>query len=423
VVAALLVGAGTADAEPRKKRREVLLEETRDQRIEGLEQRLDSALRQIDYLQAELDAMKRAGVSGATHALATGDQTLGPLQRVQATQPSQPSVPPERAVREEEERVSPDEEATDIQAAALRRARAVLIGEGRLEFEPGLAFTHTDRNRLDVRGLDIVENVFIGQIEVRSVERDSLSPFVGVRYGVSERVQLDMTAPYVFSYDRTFLPPTVQRSDDLGEDVERTRSSYDLGDVTLGLSVHALREDGWLPDLILSSELKTTTGSSPFEVDIDESATGTGFWGASVGATMVKVSDPASVFVNASYFYHMKDNDVGGYDEVDPPDSYTFGAGFSYALNPFLSFTTRFQTRYTEKTRLNGISIDGTDQVTASLSFGAAYALGPNRALDFTVGVGLTDDSPDFLMTLSMPLRWNVGVPGFLRGWGGDWDW
>lgn len=392
----------------------VLLEDDSAERIERIERNLSAARRYIEDLQRQLDEIRYGGPVPSRPAIARGEDLQARVRPV-AT-----AAPPQRApVDESKERVSEDQEAPVLQSAALRQAQAVLIGAGRLEVEPGLAFSYTDRNRLDVRGLDVVHNVFIGNITVRNVLRSSFSPFMSFRYGLTDRVQLSMNVPYVYSNDRVVIPPGVQQSGgNLAEDVETTSSANDIGDITLGASYHALLERPWVPDVILSSTLKTDSGASPFEVTGNTSASGTGFWGLTVGATAVKVSDPAVLFANADYFFHFAENNVSVYDSVDPPDSYGMGLGFSYSLNPFLRFTSRVSGRRIEKTKLNGQEIDGSDQVTGSFSMGVSYGLGYGRAFDLTAGIGLTDDSPDFVLSLSMPFNFYVGSPDWLtRQW------
>jgi hypothetical protein len=45
------------------------------------------------------------------------------------------------------------------------------------------------------------------------------------------------------------------------------------------------------------------------------------------------------------------------------------------------------------------------------LTFGASAILGRNMLVDAAVGVGLTDDSPDYSVSLSLPIRFST--PGF----------
>lgn len=421
-----MLAAATARA---GERGEVLVPAERE-RLERMERELREARRAIRVLSREVQVLKTVrGLGGwpswrrpgyAVPAVASGPA------RTQVAQNPPQQAPPRRGapqpVDESAERVSGEQERPDLQPATLRQARAVLIGEGRLEIEPSLSFSFTNRNRLDVRGIDIVENVFIGAIEVRNVERNTLTSTVSMRYGLTDRLQFSAAIPYLFSRSKSFLPPTVQREDQLGEDVESSRSSNDLGDITFGLTYHLLQEEGWKPDLTVALDIKTDTGSSPFEVGPNESASGTGFWGAGLGVTLLKIRDPAAIFVNGNYFFHKKESNVGNFDSVDPPDNWGFGFGVSYALNPFVSLTSSFNNRWVEKTKLNGQEIDGSDQRNASIGFGLSYALGRGRSLDVTASFGLTDDSPDYTVTVAMPFRFNPGVPEFIREWQQEWS-
>jgi hypothetical protein len=103
---------------------------------------------------------------------------------------------------------------------------------------------------------------------------------------------------------------------------------------------------------------------------------------------------------------------------VDPPDSINWGCGLSYALNPFLSLTTRLNGGFTEKTEVNGLEIDGSDQVTASLGLGLTYGLSSRTSLDISADLGLTDDSPDFQIRVSTPF--SLVVPRLWEDWR-DW--
>ncbi len=421
-----LLGPGTARA---GDERDGLVPAERE-RLARMERELREARRAIRVLSREVEVLKTVRGLGswpswrrpgyAVPAVASGPaRTQVAQNQAQAPAPRRGAPQP---VDESAERVSGEQERPDLQPATLRQARAVLIGEGRLEIEPSLSFSFTDRNRLDVRGIDIVENVFIGAIEVRNVERNTLTGTISMRYGLTDRLQFSAAVPYLYSRSKSFLPPTVQREDELGEDVEATRSSDDLGDITFGLTYHLLQEEGWKPDLTVALDVKTDTGSSPFEVGPNESASGTGFWGAGLGVTLLKIRDPAAIFVNGNYFFHMKESNVGAFDSVDPPDSWGFGFGVSYALNPFVSLTSSFNNRWVQKTELNGQEIDGSDQRNASIGFGLSYALGRGRSLDVTASFGLTDDSPDYTVTVAMPFRFNPGVPEFVREWQQEWS-
>jgi hypothetical protein len=422
--------------------------ETDEEKILLLEQKLYTAFRYMEEIRKELDSLKQTSrMASSTVKPSTGAQrswgpqrefrnrsaaprrfryiqTAAPARGTRGLQDSSGGPPPEKGApsrlseeAEDEETVSQEQEKPDLQAAFLREARAVLIRRGALEMTPSLRYMNTNRNELLLRGVDLIDTIFIGTIEVGRIKRRVLTAAYDMRYGLSDRIQLSLRIPYQRAERTRLLEPEVQR--ELGEPTELDTSSGGLGDIEAGVSVHALREGRWLPDLILSANLKSDTGRSPFEVDSGELSTGTGFWGLRFGGTFVKVSDPAVLFLNGGYFYHHKKDDVGPYSEVVPPDSWDVGLGFSYALNPFLSLTTRFSTTFTEKTEINGLEIDGSDQVSAILSFGASYALSGRTGLDIGADIGITDDSPDFSVRVSTPFMFTM--PHFLESWKPDW--
>jgi hypothetical protein len=405
------------------------------QRIQVLEQKIFQAARYIEGLHRELQVLKRAAGVATPPVGTQGAPSQRPRQAPSGAART-PTPPPgtqhafrgttseeERSAREErrreaerleeEEQVSQEQETQELQGAFLRQANAVLIPKGRFEITPALTFRHTNRSEMRVRGVDLIENIFVGTIEVGRLKRTVLSHSYAFRYGLTDRIQLDLTVPYQRSWRQEFLDPEVQRR--VGEPTETRTSDAGLGDISGGVSIHLLREGEYLPDLIVTANLKSDTGTSPFDVDSETLATGTGFWGLRSGFTLVKVVDPAVLFLSSGYFYHHASDDVKGFKEVDPPDRIDLGFGLSYALNPFLSLSTSFSGSYAEKTAVNGKDIDGSDQVTASLGLGATYALSKRSSLDISTAFGLTDDSPDFLISVSMPM--SFVMPRFWEDW------
>ena len=393
------------------------------QRIQALEQKIFQAARYIEGLSRELQRLKRtAGVTSPPVAAPPppgGAAPSAPPGTQHAFRQPTPQTPSRRRAEserlEEEEEVSRDQERIEPQAGFLRQARAVLIAKGRLEIDPTLTYRHTNRHQLLIRGVDLIENIFIGNIEVSRLQRTVLTTSASFRYGLTNRIQLNLAVPYQRAFRKFALEPAVQRQ--LGEETETKESDAGLGDIEAGLSVHLLREGEWLPDMIVTVGLKSDTGTSPFDVDAGSLATGTGFWGLRTGATFVKVSDPAVLFLSGGYFYHHPKDDVEGFGEVEPPDGINYGFGLSYALNPYLSLTTRFSGGLTDKTVVEGIEIDGSDQVSASLGLGITYALSGRTSLDLSAEFGLTDDSPDFTIRVSTPMSFSLPSLGDWKSW------
>lgn len=408
------------------------------ERIRLLEQNLATALQKIEALRGELVDLKArtapAARPGGAQAPSQVAQPASPPQHPQGPvaasrppprppavaqappQPSSASTPKEGAaatpkpapVEEEEESAGGEDEEPQVTPEFLRRASAVLLPRNTLEFDPSVSYTYTNRNNLNIRGLDILSSVFIGTIKVNKLRRSLISPSLSVRYGVTDRIQASVSIPYSFANVELFVPADVEQAV-ASRQTDTAFSDRGIGDINIGVAVHALRESNWLPDVVLAADVKTDTGGSPFLVDRTSYATGTGFWGVRGGMTLVRVSDPGVFFANIGYFYHIPEKNVTrALREVDPADSIDWGVGLSYSLNPFLSFSTRFSNRIGGKTSINGRPVDGTDSVSGSLQLGMTYGYARNRSFDFSLGAGLTDDSPDFTAAISAPFSFNL---------------
>jgi hypothetical protein len=57
---------------------------------------------------------------------------------------------------------------------------------------------------------------------------------------------------------------------------------------------------------------------------------------------------------------------------------------------------------------VDGRKIEGTDQVSTSLFIGASSIVAPRVLLDVTAGIGLTEDAPDYSITVSLPIRFDL---------------
>lgn len=382
----------------------------REAKIRTIEQRLLGVQQVVRGLQSELRALKassspgQAGPERAAQPSPAQPPRQPRTQTAQAPPPRPPAQGRSRGTSEEERAVSPDQQVPDFTPGALRETRAVLIRPGLLEIDPRLRYEFSKRDVLDVSGINIVTAIFVGTFRIGEVTRDRVTPALNFRYGYSRDLQFNLAVPYTWVKRETILPDTVQEA--LSDGFFDTSRNAHLGDVSVGFSYHLWRESEQLPDLILSATAKTKTGKGPFDVGFNQSSTGTGFWGASVGLTAVKVSDPGVLFANVGYFYHQEDK-VRGFD-FDPPDSIDWGLGYSWALNPYLNITTRIEGRFVEETRVNATSIQGSGLTIANLGLGIAYGYSATGSLDIFAQFGLTDDAPDFSLVVSRPFIFNA---------------
>lgn len=384
--------------------------EQRAQSIRALEQKLEAAERYMRGLRAELDALKAgAPLPGAPPSGAAPPPARPP--EVARTTPPPPPAPEPAA--DEDEGPAPDADRPVFTPAFLRQAQAVLIPRHRLEVTPSFFHTFDDSNVLEIRGLDILNTIFIGRINVERERRHGLTAQLDARYGITDRLQANVTIPYRYVYSQLFVAPGVQGIGE-AEIADRTVQTNHIGDIEFGTSYHAVREKGWRPDLILSLSTKTRTGLAPADIELSDAEvpTGTGFWGLRGQATMVKVTDPGILFASASYLWHIEDEvealvsaNTSRRFDLDPGDIFQLSAGYGFALNPYLSLTTRIEASYVEALRIDGDWISGTERWLSTLSFGATYGVSRNMALDLAFEIGLTEDTPDFRFSVGAPIQ------------------
>src|SRR5699024_11160586 len=92
--------------------------------------------------------------------------------------------------------------------------------------------------------------------------------------------------------------------------------------------------------------------------------------------------------------------------EVDPGDSVSLNVGMGLALNERSSLSISYKHTYIMETKFDGDeSVDSTDTQLGQVLFGYGYRLSQDTSLNFTIGAGLTDATPDVSLTFSMPMR------------------
>ena len=300
-----------------------------------------------------------------------------------------------------------EKEQGKVETGIVAEKGGVLIGKGKLIFEPGLQYSHISTQRLDVTGFSVLPSLVFGVVQIEKIRRDILVSSVTLKYGIIDAIELDVKVPHLLRYDNfTFGVPA--------DRTEKRIDNSGLGDVEGALLVHVVKETESRPDIIASVKVKSRTGKSPYNIPTEtinnntvptDLPLGSGHWAVEPGITVVKSADPAVIFGNISYFNHFKRNVGYGFGEVDPSDSINYSLGVAYALSDKVALSSAFEQRFYKKTKINGVKQPDTDINTATLSFGTTYALHERAALSFSIGIGLTPDSPDFQVSMRLPIR------------------
>ena len=318
-------------------------------------------------------------------------------------------------------------EAVVKEAPASRSAEAVYREQNALfnqtfTLETGVSYSHSDRRQLTLEGFLALDAIFLGSIKLDRIKSDIVQLDVTGRYGVTDRLQFDFNAPFLYR-SSTFESSGVGNSASaIGE---RDVTNTDIGDVSAGAYYRLFPETPTRPDIVFNMRVKAPTGKHPYGINFrtvedvsapDDLPTGNGLWSLSTGLTFVKTVDPAILFANIGYSHNFsrKFNDIDGNPdtkisgEIDLGDSYQLGGGLAFALNDRMSTSMSYAHRFSQKARikqagLGWSSVTGSDASAGSLNFGVTYAMSDKLSMVANVGMGVTPDAPDVTVGIKFP--------------------
>lgn len=330
----------------------------------------------------------------------------------QATEPEQPPPQPPVPLEPEPEPERPKPEAP--REALLLERGAILLPKGTLQIEPSFEYSHFSSSRVAISGLTIFDAIIIGTLNVDSLKRDILTGYLTARYGLLDRLQFDVRIPYVYRRDEEVLGVGTANQR------ERTTDNHNIGDIEASLLGQALIGSGAVPDVILRVDATFPTGEDPFGIERErvegrpgelrprKPATGTGFYGVGPGVTAVWRSDPVVFFTGARYTFNLS-RDVGnGFGNINPGDSLEWLAGFNLAVSERVALNLSFVDKMFWSTTQGGVTVPGSSFNDARLVLGASIGLTANVSLLVSAGIGLTEASPDFQFTVSLPIAFKL---------------
>jgi hypothetical protein len=301
--------------------------------------------------------------------------------------PGQPPAPGQKAAKAGPGQFEVDEEAAQ---RALERTLvitgALLLPYGQLEVQPGFNYV---RQQVDFPAL---ANTSTGTSVVSVSSRsDIIGGSAFIRLGLPFDSQLELYVPYQ-SIDRQTL---VEQAGDVAN-FDSTKGTG-FGDVRLGLAKTLLAEKHWWPDVIARVTWDSDSGQTPNSV-----VQGTGYSELQGSITVTKRQDPLVFLGNVSYESAFEK------DNIRPGDVLGFSLGAVLAASPETSLRVILNQNFIDDVEVNGRGIKGSDRVSSTLNFGASSIVGRAKFLDFTAGIGLTKDSPDYTVGVSFAMRFDL---------------
>ncbi|GFO56402.1 hypothetical protein GMSM_34090 [Geomonas sp. Red276] len=281
-----------------------------------------------------------------------------------------------------------EKKAEDILTAAGREY--TLIKKGNIGLEYSLNYSYFSG--------DVIKDAAV--VEKRS--NHNITNQVYTEYGLKENLSVNATLPFCYKFNK------------VGSDASQEAS--DLGDVSVGMQYQPYKAGGDMPVTILSAGASFPTGSSPYKINTENSlATGAGFYSLNAGASLSKTIDPLVAFANLIYTYSFEASDLdqnwsngSKLTSVDPGSSVALALGFGYALSykASLNMSAQFAYNYSNVYHFsNGTDFRNGSSTSATFNIGTGWRITPARSISLKLGIGLTNNDPDFSFTVRVPFE------------------
>ncbi|MEQ6918720.1 transporter [Halomonas aquatica] len=306
-----------------------------------------AAAETVQELQAQLDAQVRIN-----ELLKQRIRTLeGEAQAVAVAAPPAIAAPaPARAADD------PDE-ARALERALVREGIAVLP-PGSYEIAPGIGWTHSASGS------------------------DTYSASLDGRMGLQGGWMIGAGIPFL------------KRDTSLG-------GNSGPGDVSVSVWKEIWAQDGTRPSLVANLRYRAPTGKDFTETDIP---LGSGFHRLRGGLSMSKSIDPVAFYGGLSYTRTFA-RTVYGRTDLRYGDALGGNVGTSLAVTPEISLSTGVGVSFNQELEVDGVKVPGSDSTVASVNLGAGILLNKDLFLNISGVFGVTDESPDFGLGVSLPMR------------------
>ncbi len=308
--------------------------------------------------------------------------------------------------------------------APIFESPGVLTPRGQNVLEPSVNFSYASSNRVALVGYTIIPALLIGLIDVREVKRNTFTAALTWRRGITNRFELEGKLPVVYRSDSA-ISRRIASADNITEGLFDASGSG-VGDVEF-TARYQLNEGGAdKPFYVASLRLKTRTGKDPFEVVTATAIpggltnqlqrrlpTGSGFYTWQPGVTVLFPSDPAVFFGGVSYQHNVKRSNLSlktdegeqPVGDIKPGGVIGFNFGMGLAINERSSFSIGYDHSSIARTEQNGQKVpESVRTQLGSLLLGYSHKISAKTAVNVSVGVGVTRDSPDVSLTLRVPI-------------------
>jgi hypothetical protein len=313
-------------------------------------------------------------------------------------------------------------------APALSNSGGVLTPKGQIIIDPSIEYDYWSQNQLGVNGFQIIPGITFGNIFANRVEQNITTAALTARYGITDRLEINLKIPYVYNTGNTISLIPEGTSAQL---LNVNATGMGIGDMQFGSSYQFNSGDNGWPILVGNLLFKTATGISPFDVPIvtvndingqflegqpKKLATGTGFYAAEPSLTVLVPTAPGVLFANIQDVHNLGrtvhiQSVTGGpatpaYLQPGENPAITFGIGF--ALNDRAALTFSYQQEHVFTAFENHQAIAGSPYSFGTFNFGLGYQITQSTRVNLSVGIGAGQNAPVAKVLLEVPYRFSL---------------
>lgn len=394
--------------------------------LRDLGNRLKAQEEEIARLRRQLEDVQLEQMRGRGPAAQAAGATPAPQPQV-AAHPASPA-PPDAPLRIGEAQRADDAERREREKALVVREHAPLF-ERRFTLDTGLSYAYYDRRQLALSGFLALDAIFLGRLNLDQSKATIATFDVTGRYGISDRISLEATVPFVWR-DTRFVSGGAGGAASALSEVDLQGSG--LGDVSVAAYYQLVKESAKWPDVVASVRVRAPTGREPFGLKIvqpdgdntnlnvpESMPTGSGVWSTSANVSVLRTYDPVILFGNLGYTH----NFARDFDDISPilgtivPARVELGhviqlsGGVAIALNDRSAVSFSVATALQSATHTLAEPTEGEDPPalyrvpgsssnSTALNIGASYLLPSGWTFNGQLAAGLTPDAPNFVFAL-----------------------
>ncbi|WP_407655399.1 hypothetical protein [Burkholderia alba] len=419
---------------------------------QSMEDRLNTLMKVVDEQQRKIDALEQQVVDlqmaqrGRGAPGGSGDGVAAPASLIAQYTPVSPAAgegtgtatgvpvtpptPPAADNGAAAGTIGTDNKAsqpsrTEAENAVVQREHAPLF-DHKLTIDWGISDTYYDRRQLQLSGFLALDAIFLGNLNLGETKSHQLMTDVDVRYGLTDRINLDVDVPYLYRTSSFIVGGAGGAANTLSDS---TVNAHALGDVNFGLYYQFFKETQNMPDIVGSLRVKTPSGTSPFGIKLEQIdpnntnlvapnklPTGTGMWAITAGLSALKTYDPIVLFGSISYTYNVARSfsdisSVVGQTEpakVKLGDIIQFGGGVALAFSErdsaSISYTLAIEPQTETQAPGQGWQkVPGSQTTASTMNFGLNHVFNKHLTMNASVAIGLTPDAPNFVVGVRFP--------------------